>query len=236
MPLVIASSAGRRLLGPRSSSEPALKFLFLVDSPYLKGAFTKVTGIQESVEIFTQRDGQNPQQVRKMPGMFHGGEVQFERGGIYELRDLVEWFSLVKRCANRTNSATGVQQGHRKIRSTVTIAAVTCEGDPVPQPTYNETAESRRTRFASLPAAQVGSLVAKEARLIKLVNAWPRKYQLADLDAQASEVEVESLSLVFDELVIENQFDDPFDQRNTRSNNNNSVRDPGDALNGLRRR
>lgn len=234
MPIVIASSIGRRLLGPRSGSEPALKFLFLVDSPVLKGAFTKVTGIQESIEVLTQRDGQNPQQSRKMPGTFQGGEVKLERGVIFELRDLVEWFSLVKRCGSAVRGPTGVTTPRRKIRSTVSIIAVTCEGDRVPQPSYNETATSRRERFATLAAAQ--STVATEARQIKLVNAWPRKYQLADLDAQASDVEVESLSLVFEELVIEERFDDPVSRRVTRTNNRSGFAGFGEFSDGLRDR
>lgn len=182
MPSAVATTLGTRDLGKDRKSEPALKHLFIVDSPRLQGAFTKVTGIQESIEVLTQRDGQRPQQTRKMPGTFQGGEVKLERGVVFEIRDLVEWFALIKRCGAAVSGATGVRGIERSIRSTINIISITCDGE--------------------------GNL-AKEARLVRLFDAWPRKYQLADLDAGASDVATENITIAFEELVIGEQFVEP---------------------------
>lgn len=179
MPTAVATTIGRMILGQDQRSDPALKHLFIIDSPRLKGAFTKVSGIQETIEVLTQRDGQNPQQVRKTPGTFQGGEIKLERGVVYERRDLVEWFSLVKRCGAGVRSVTGVRGIQKNIRASIDIIAVSCDGD---------------------------GMIAREARLIRLNDAWPRKYQLADLDAGSSDVAVENLTLTFEELIIEPQF------------------------------
>jgi phage tail-like protein len=179
MPRAVATTLGIRDLGKDQKSEPALKHLFIIDGPRLKGAFTKVTGIQETIEVLTQRDGQNPMQTRKMPGTFQGGEVKLERGVVFDYRDLVEWFALVKRCGAAVSGATGVRGIQRSIRSTVIIIAITCDND--------------------------GS-IAKEARQIRLLDAWPRKYQLADLDAGASDVATENITIAFEELVIGEQY------------------------------
>jgi len=168
-------------------SDPALKYLFLVDSGALEGAFTKVSGIQEDIEVLTQRDGQNPQQVRKMPGVFGGGEAKLERGVVFELRDLVEWFTLVRNCGNQRRSPTGevFVSPSSRIRADVKIIVIAC--DP--------------TDGTSVPF--------REARTITLRNAWPRRYQLADLDSLASDVEVENITLAFESLEIGSQLPGP---------------------------
>jgi phage tail-like protein len=154
-----------------------LKFIFLVDSPYLNGSFTKVGGIQEDIEVLTQRDGQNPQQVRKMPGTFNGGELKLERGVVKEATKLIEWFSTVKRCGRSTLSSSGQITIEKAIRSDVKITALRCNVD--------------------------GPNTYQAVRVINLLNAWPRRYQMADLDALSSDFEFENITLAFEELQIE---------------------------------
>ena len=167
---------GVRYTSPDRSLTPALKFLFLVDSPKLDGAFTKVTGIQEDIEVLTQRDGQNPQQVRKMPGTFGGGELKLERGVVSEVADLVTWFSIVKNCGFRTRLTNGAHFRLDKIRSDLDIIALRCNVD--------------------------GPNNYQEARRVRIKGAWPRRYQLGDFDASSSDYEVESVTFAFEELEI----------------------------------
>jgi phage tail-like protein len=203
VPRAVLTSFGERTIGQDRRTDPATKNLFFVDSHHLTGAFSKVSGIQEDIEVLTQRDGQNPQQVRKMPGTFGGGEIKLERGVVFELRDLVDWFSLVRTCGNQRRLPTGeiIVRTHNRIRATVDIIAITCDStgeNPIP----------------------------REARLIRLKDAWPRRYQLADLDALASDVEVENITLAFEEL----EFGDPLPRVQTESFFQRAIRGFGDFV------
>jgi phage tail-like protein len=172
----VQTTTGTRFFGQDKTTHPAVKFLFIIDSPKLSGAFTKVSGIQEDIEVLTQRDGQNPQQIRKMPGTFGGGEIKLERGVISELSDLTTWFALVRKCGFRSIGPSGYAVQLESIRTYLEVIALRCNVD--------------------------GTNNYQEARRIRLKGVWPRRYELGDFDALSSDYQVESITLVFEEIEI----------------------------------
>lgn len=69
---------------------------------------------------------------------------------------------------------------------------------------FNRVKKNDRNGFRSDIAIGVADCANRLARVVKLQDAWPSAYELGDLDAKSSEVEVESLTLVFESL----EFDD----------------------------
>jgi phage tail-like protein len=150
------------------SNALASKFLFEVEGRGLFGSFSRISGIKEEVEVVEMRDGADPLQVRKIPGMRKGGIVTLERGVVFNSIDLITWLNEVKQ----------YKDGYRRSVHIGIAGAV----PPL---------EAAGAEFGSPRAV---------AREIIFDRAWPTSYELGDLDATKSEIEVEVLTLAFDSV------------------------------------
>lgn len=183
------------------------------------GRFSKISGLREQIETVAWRDGQEPLQVRKGIGTLSGGVATFEKGVIDDPTALITWFGEARVASARLTVAAKNLSANRAIRkvlidgpgiasaaggripageelapflySTLDIVVGSCSTD-VSEKRDGPTGPSGG-------ALRVG--VVRGVRILTLRKCFPVAYQMADLDAQASEVAIESLSVSFDELV-----------------------------------
>jgi phage tail-like protein len=154
---------------------PVTKYRFSVTSGGFDSSFMQVTGLREEIEVVDMRDGTDPLQIRKIPGLRQGGEVTFVKGVVTSPAQLVEWFRAVKR----------LDKGFRK---TIKIEVRGREG---PQPASGHS-PPKDGAFVNLPIP----------RAIELQGAWPSAYEMGDLDARESDVALESLTVVFENMKV----------------------------------
>lgn len=156
-------------------SYPITKFRFSVTSWGFDASFAQVTGLHEEIEVVDMRDGTDPFQVRKIPGLRQGGEATFVKGVITHPAQMVEWFRQTKK----------LEEGFRK---DIRIEVRGREGS---QPAGGHSRPAFGV-FENLPIP----------RSIELQNAWPSAYEMGDLDAKESDVALESLTVVFENMKV----------------------------------
>lgn len=156
-------------------SYPVTKFRFSVTSWGFDASFSQVSGLKEEIEVVDMRDGTDPLQVRKIPGLRQGGEATFVKGVISKPSQLVEWFRMTKK----------LEPGFRKdIKIEVRGRDGPQTSDGHSRPAYGA--------FENLPIP----------RAITLRDAWPSAYEMGDLDANESDVALESLTVVFENMLV----------------------------------
>jgi len=192
--------------------------------------FSKITGLREEIETVAWRDGRNPLRVRKGIATLGGGTATFEKGVLLRPLSLIQWFNDVRRCATELEAAAtpnaedgGAERraltplsvtraisailfrGNRAIDGVDTEAAdqaIPLVGDSDLQDFYAEIeiligSRERTESDSGLRTDQSASAV----RRLRLLKCFPVAYQMADLDAMASEVAIESLTVSFDGLI-----------------------------------
>lgn len=93
--------------------DPAVAFRFEVQARGANLGFSKVSGLREESEVIEYREGTDPIQVRKIPGLRTFPALVFERG-IGPGRELIAWRDDVIGC--------------REFRETVTVTIKNCDG------------------------------------------------------------------------------------------------------------
>ena len=154
---------------------PVTKFRFGVTALDFEASFAQISGLREEIEVVDMRDGTDPFQVRKIPGLRQGGETTFTKGVVTNPAQIVNWFRSMKR----------LEQGFRRdIRIEV-------RGREGPQPANGHS----RPAYADYKGLPI-------QREITLISAWPSAYEMGDLDAKESEVALESLTVAFDSMTV----------------------------------
>lgn len=191
--------------------------------PFAK--FSKITNLREDLEAVAWRDGADPLRVRKGIGTLNGGTVTFEKGVVEQPQALLKWFNTVRLC---TKSSISLQQ---QLDGEVTVfnrpldpqIEAILRGGPggfIEQELLEEgvseiTADTiglysdlevvvGRCGFDPNPFSGVLGFTntAPVVRSLTLRKCFPTGYQMADLDAKASDVAIESLTLAFDEMEL----------------------------------
>lgn len=183
------------------------------------GRFSKISGLREQIETVAWRDGRVPLQVRKGIGTLGGGVATFEKGVVADPRALMTWFVEARICS------LALTQEAQNLSVTEAIQNVLINGPAVRRSSggqipgaeelspllYSDleivvgscsTDVSERREGPTGPSGGVARVgVVEGVRVLTLRKCFPVAYQMADLDAKASEVAIESLSVSFDELV-----------------------------------
>lgn len=128
--------------------DPAVAFRFEVFARNANLGFSKVSGLREESEVIEYREGTDPIQHRKIPGLRTFPNLVLERG-VGPGQELVAWRDDVIAC--------------REFRSQVQVKVKNCDGT--------------------------------DARLYSFERAWPVALEFTDLDAGASEVQIEMMEL-----------------------------------------
>lgn len=95
--------------------DPAVAFRFEVQARGANLGFSKVSGLREESEVIEYREGTDPIQVRKIPGLRTFPALVFERG-IGPGRELIAWRDAVIACID-------------PFRETVTVTIKNCDGE-----------------------------------------------------------------------------------------------------------
>jgi phage tail-like protein len=156
---------------------PVTSFRFEVIARDFEASFSKVSGLREEIEVVEMRDGTDPFQVRKIPGMRGGGEVTFSKGITSTSDKLYKWFRHTKKLST-------------EFRRDMIVDIRGCEGSRVFDPEKHAT--SQRPSYENNPVAKT----------ILLQATWPRAFEVGDLDAQASEVALHTLGVVFEDMIL----------------------------------
>lgn len=128
--------------------DPAVAFRFEVFARGANLGFSKVSGLREESEVIEYREGTDPIQQRKLPGLRTFPNLVLERG-VGPGRELIQWRDDVIACHD--------------YRAQVLVKVKTCDG--------------------------------ADARTYTFEKAWPVAMEFSDLDAGASEVQIETMEL-----------------------------------------
>lgn len=154
---------------------PVTKFRFGVTALNFDASFAQISGLREEIEVVDMRDGTDPFQVRRIPGLRQGGQATFVKGVVTNPAQVVDWFNAMKRLEEGFKRDIKIEiRGREGVQS----------ADGHSRPAYAD--------FKGLPIQ----------REITLVSAWPSAYEMGDLDAKESEVALESLDVVFDSMKV----------------------------------
>lgn len=168
------------------------------------------------------RDGTEPFRVRHGPGTLSGGVVTFEKGIVREPITLMRWFTAVRFLSKAMENRLVRRRDEkgRIVGKNVndSIAPILIHGMVDTRTTADEPQIPTGDEFgmfagvniiiggcdpgpqAQQESSEFGKEFAFGIRRIALLKCWPVAYQVADLDATASEVAIESLSVSFDEM------------------------------------
>lgn len=180
------------------------------------GTFSKVTGLREEVERVSWRDGSEPFRVRHGPGTLSGGIVTFEKGVVREPITFMRWITAVRFLSKAMENRL-FRNDKSKSDPNDVVAPILVHGmsSASTSPETQIPVGDEFGMFAGVnvivgaceqsPREQKETFdFAKEfafgVRRIALIKCWPVAYQISDLDAMASEVAIESLSVSFDEM------------------------------------
>lgn len=180
----------------------------------ISGSFSKITGLREEVESVTWRDGTEPFRVNKGPGTIAGGVATFEKGIVRAPLLLLRWFTAVRFLSKQMQFEL-VRNQKKKVNVKDVISPILIDG-MVEGTGLNSGAQQipigDEFGFFANISITIGSCEPQigdgrvgdgswfGARRVALFKCWPVAYQIADLDAQSSEIAIESLSVAFDEL------------------------------------
>lgn len=193
--------------------------------PFAK--FSKISNLREDLEVVSWRDGADPLRVRKGIGTLNGGTVTFEKGVVEQPQALIKWFNTVRLC---TKSSISLQQQldgevttfNRPLDSQIEailrggpngfieiqlLEEGVSEINADTIGLYSDL-EILVGRCGAAPLDFIGlgmpfaTFSAKSVRKIILRKCFPTGYQMSDLDAMASGVAIEALTLAFDEMEL----------------------------------
>lgn len=185
------------------------------DGTPITGSFSKISGLREEVERVSWRDGTEPMRVVHGPGTISGGIVTFEKGVVRRPLTLLRWFTAI-RFLSKAMQNRSVRNNATKPDVRDAIAPILIDGMAGFSLIADEPQIPAGDEFGMYAGLNIligtcekdplegGDDFTDEAafaiRRIGLFRCWPVAYQISDLDAKASEVAVESLSVSFDEL------------------------------------
>lgn len=218
------------ILTGKSSEPVAPRFLFEVqfgftgsppagtedipeDGQPIVGSFSKITGLREEVERVSWRDGTEPMRVVHGPGTISGGIVTFEKGVVRRPLTLLRWFTAIRFLSKAMQNRT-VRRSTDAVDVRDAITPILLDGMNIGRGLLADEPQIPSGEEFGMYAGLniiIGSCEADEGdegsfatafgiRRIGLFRCWPVAYQISDLDAKASEVAIESLSVSFDEL------------------------------------
>jgi len=148
-------------------SNPFRGFKFRVDIPGFKGAgFQKVSGLKEATDVVEYREGTDKVTVSKLPGLTTYDNVTLERG-LTQGNDFRTWREQVVRIQTSGNDAP------------------------------DDSLDANRSE-SEFYRSVIITLVDKGGQDVKqwtLWNAWPCALEYGDLDAQSSDVIIETMEL-----------------------------------------
>jgi phage tail-like protein len=164
---------------PAFVQDPLRGFKFSVVIPGISASigFQKVTSLKESTDVVEYREGTDPIFKRKLPGLSVYDPVVFSNG-VTNSTELLEWRQQVAGYANFQPNGGG-------------------DGDGIPQsddPTGFRRDVTVYVYDKGSASGQSGS--ESPTRWWLLHSAWPQSLAISDLNAEGSEVIIQTLELV----------------------------------------
>jgi len=157
--------------GIRFDPYQGFRFSVIVDG-FTKMGFQTISGLREETEIVEYREGDDPSTMRKLPGLTSYDNLTLEEG-ISQSTDFVSWREQVIKIKDERRTATG--------------GDVKLSGTPL----------SNLRRSMAIRLFDKGGAVVRTWEVIK---AWPSALEVGDLDAESSDVLIETLEIAHEGL------------------------------------